>query len=316
MTCKQVAAFLLDRDNFAILTHARPDGDTLGASAALCRILRKLGKTAHVLENPQITATYRWLHRGLTKKEVAPGDTVISVDVAAVHLLPESFGQYAIDLRIDHHSSQTHFSALELVDATCGSCTEIIYELSLALGVALDAHIADAIYTGTVTDTDCFRFANTTGHTLAVAAACVDAGARNFQINQLVFEEHMLQRLQLKSYIAQHMQSLVNGRGAVVSIPYAVQQQIGADLDDLNDVLNFLQSLTKAHLAATLLETADGRTRLSVRSVPGVDCTGIAAVFGGGGHAVAAGANMAMPLATAEKAVTKEMLSQLTEEEK
>ena len=68
---EETARFLLESDNYAILTHRRPDGDTVGSSAALCLILRKLGKTAHVIENSEVTDRYRWLHAGLTKKEAA-----------------------------------------------------------------------------------------------------------------------------------------------------------------------------------------------------------------------------------------------------
>lgn len=315
MTISEVAAFLRERDCFSILTHRRPDGDTLGASAALCRMLRCMGKIAHVIENPEITESYTWLHRGLTKASVAENDTVICVDVAAVHLLPEAFGSDLgrIDLRIDHHSGDDHFSKWEWVDSGCGACTEMIYEVGRALNIQLDGATADALYTGTITDTDCFRFANTTAHTLAVASACVAAGARNFEINQAVFEERIVQRLKLQSYIAENMNIFAGGKLCVVSIPLTVQEKIGANREDLNNILNFPQTLSKAQIAATLLEDTSGGTRLSLRSLPGVDCSGIAAAFGGGGHKVAAGANMTMPLEKAEKAVTKEMLCQFGE---
>ena len=69
LTVNETAEFLLQHDNYAILSHRRPDGDTLGSTAALCRILRNLGKTAHVIENNEVTPRYQWLHQGLTKKE-------------------------------------------------------------------------------------------------------------------------------------------------------------------------------------------------------------------------------------------------------
>lgn len=313
MTVSEAAAFLRERDHFAILTHRQPDGDTLGASAALCRMLRHLGKKAHILENQEITETYAWLHRGLTKSAADETDTILCVDVAAPHLLPEAFQPYLerIDLRIDHHSGNDHFSRHELVDSACGACTEIIYELGLALDIPLDSATADALYTGTITDTSCFQFANTTAHTLAVASACVAAGARNFEIYQSIFEDRIAQRLRLQAYIGENMK--VFGKMCIVAIPLAFQQQIGANREDLNNILNFPQALSKAQVAATLLETEQGGTRLSVRSTPGIDCSGIAAAFGGGGHPLAAGANTPLPLAEAEKAVEKEMLRQFGE---
>lgn len=315
MTISETAAFLRAHDHFAILTHARPDGDTLGSSAALCRMLRHLGKTAHILQNQQITETYAWLHRGLTKSAADETDTILCVDVAAPHLLPGDFQPYLgrIDLRIDHHSGDDHFSQHELVDSSCGACTEIIYELGLALDVPLDRDTADALYTGTITDTSCFQFANTTAHTLAVASACVAAGARNFEIYQAIFEDRISQRLKLQSYIMENMKVFSDGKLCIVSIPRDFQEKIGANTEDLNNILNFSQALSKSQVAATLLETEQGGTRLSVRSTPGIDCSGIAAAFGGGGHKVSAGANTTLPLEVAEKAVEKEMLHQFGE---
>lgn len=312
ITISETAAFLKERDCFAILTHRQPDGDTLGASAALCRMLRSLGKTAHVLDNAEISPAYAWLHQDLSKPTAGERDTILCVDVAAPHLLPKEFQPYLgrIDLRIDHHSGNDHFSHRELVDSSCGACTEIIYELGRAMGVPLDQPTADALYTGTITDTCCFQFANTTAHTLAVASACVAAGARNFELYQSIFEDRIPQRLKLQSYIAEHMKVFCHGKLCIVSIPLAVQESFGTNREDLNNVLNFPQALSKAQVAATLLEESVGRTRLSLRSTPGIDCSGVAATFGGGGHRVSAGANMALPLDEATTSVEEEMLNQ------
>ena len=76
LTRADAARFLLEHDHFAILSHRRPDGDTVGSSAALCWGLRQLGKTAHVLENKEVTPRFAWLHEGLTKPWVEEGDTV------------------------------------------------------------------------------------------------------------------------------------------------------------------------------------------------------------------------------------------------
>ena len=70
LTKNECAQFLLQHDNFCILTHRRPDGDTTGSSAALCLGLRSLGKTAHVLRNEEVSDRFAWLHEGLTKESV------------------------------------------------------------------------------------------------------------------------------------------------------------------------------------------------------------------------------------------------------
>ena len=119
MTISECAAWLKEHDNYLILTHLRPDGDTLGSAAALCLGLRQLGKTAHVLHNPEADARFPGLLDGLTKECAEEGDCLVSVDVASPGMLPDCFTRYLgrIDLRIDHHGSATPFGEVELVDA-------------------------------------------------------------------------------------------------------------------------------------------------------------------------------------------------------
>ena len=128
LTRPETAAFLAEHDRYAIVTHRRPDGDTLGCAAALCRGLRKLGKTAHILENPEISDRFRWLHQGLTKEQAEAGDTVVSVDVASPSMLPDRFQCLlgGIALRIDHHGSATSFTEQELVDPGSAACAESV----------------------------------------------------------------------------------------------------------------------------------------------------------------------------------------------
>ena len=87
LTRSETAEILLAHDNYTIVTHRRPDGDTLGSSAVLCMGLRQLGKTAHILENPEITPKYAHLHKGLTKPMAADGDFLITMEAPLPSLL-------------------------------------------------------------------------------------------------------------------------------------------------------------------------------------------------------------------------------------
>ena len=310
LTLNETADFLLTHDHYAILTHRRPDGDTLGSSAALCRILRNMGKTAHLLKNDEITDRFAWLHDGLTKEEAAEGDTLVTVDVASPGMLPVKFERYLgnIALRIDHHASATSFTENELVDSGKGACAEIIFDLLQALWQEFDPAIADAIYVGTSTDTGCFRFANTTSHTFITAAACAAAGARVYELNQALFETNTLGRLKIQSWIVEHMDIFADGRLAVVAIPKAVETEIGVTEDDMDNISSFPRSISGVCMAATLRETKDGDVKLSVRAIPGFDATIVTGTFGGGGHKGAAGASLKIPLSEAAEAVKKAML--------
>lgn len=310
LTRNETAAFLLAHDNYAILTHRRPDGDTLGSSAALCRCLRAIGKTAHVLPNPETTSRYAWLHEGLTKPAAEENDTIVTVDVASPGMLPVQFEKYlgSIALRIDHHASATSFTDCELVDASCGACAEIIWDLMREMDARMDPAMADAVYVGTSTDTGCFRFSNTTAHTFQTAAACAEHGARVYQLNQELFETNTLQRLKIQGWIVDNMKVFADGALAVVAIPKAVENTIGVTEDDMDNITAFPRTVAGVCMASTLRETKDGDVKLSVRAVPGYDATKITVQFGGGGHKGAAGATLKMTLAEAAKAVEAAML--------
>ena len=311
LTRNETAQYLLSHDNYCILSHRRPDGDTIGSTAALCLGLRQLGKTAHVLFNCEVSDRFAWLHAGLTKEAAEEGDTIVSVDVASPGMLPKSFLHLLgkIDLRIDHHDAATSFTEAELVDGKSASCAELTWDVLEDAGVTMDEKIAEAVYVGISTDTGCFRYSNTTDHTFSVAARCAKAGARVYELNQELFETNTLGRLKMQAWIVDHMKLLRGGEMAIVAIPKSVEAEIGVTEDDMDNISSFPRTVAGVCMAATLRETADGDTKISVRAVPGYDATLVTVPFGGGGHKGAAGGALKMPIQEAVKAVEEAMLN-------
>ena len=307
LTRSETAAILLAHDNYTIVTHRRPDGDTAGSAAALCMGLRQLGKNAHILRNPELTPKYLRLHQGLTKDAAAEGDFVVTVDVASPNMLPDSCKTMVFDLRIDHHGSATSFTAMELVEPETAACGEIIYGLLMEMGAELDIPMANALYTAVSTDTGCFRYANTTADTFTVASACAGAGAEVFSINQALFETNSLARLKVQSYMLQNAVFLQDGKIAVCPLPKAVEQECGANEDDLDNISGFPRTIEGVKLAVTIREEGANRVKMSVRAVPGQDASALCAKFGGGGHKGAAGASMNKTLEEAVQAVIAEL---------
>lgn len=311
LTRCETARWLRDRNNFLILTHKRPDGDTLGSAAVLCLGLRQLGKNAHILRNMEITEKYLHLHEGLNQDCPEPGDTLISVDTAAPQLLPDAHRNLAkfVRLRIDHHSSNTPFAPLQLVDASSGSCGEIIYDVLTEMGVKLDKRMAEALYTAISTDTGCFRYANTTAHTFRTAAACCEAGGDLQAINQQIFDTNSFGKLRLQSWVTENIRFRCGGQVAVCALPARVERELGLIEDDLENISGFPRSIEGVKIAATLRQTGDGYIKVSVRALPGLDAAAVCAKFGGGGHKGAAGATLKAELEEAATMVSMEMES-------
>ena len=310
LTRNETAQYLLSHDNYCILSHRRPDGDTIGSTAALCLGLRQLGKNAHVLYNAEISDRFQWLHEGLEKAEAQEGDTIVTVDVASPGMLPLAFQHLLgkIDLRIDHHSAATSFTDNELVDGSSASCAEVVWDVLELMGVTPDPTIAEAAYVGLSTDTGCFRYSNTTAHTFATAARCAEAGARVYELNQELFETNSLGRLRIQGWIVEHLKLFGGSKLAIVAIPRAVEEQLQLTEDDMDNISNFPRTVAGVCMAATLREEKSGRVKLSVRAVPGYDATAITTRFGGGGHKGAAGASFSCTLEDAAGLVEAAML--------
>ena len=310
MTRNDAAKWLLDHDNFCILTHVRPDGDTLGSASALCVGLRQLGKTAYLLRNDGASPFLDRCQLGLTKDWPAEGDTLITVDVAAKRMLPEEWLclQNRMQLRIDHHASATSFTNEELVDPSAAACGEIIYDLLMLMGAEMTKEIAWRLYIAISTDTGCFRYSNTTASTYRVAAASAETGADLYPITMELFDTTSISELKLQNWMVDNAVFLNGGMAAVCAVPKELEEQVSQE--DLEGISGFLRSLEGVKISATIRQTESG-SKVSVRAVPGFDAAAVCARFGGGGHKGAAGASLAMPIEVAAKVVAGALLEAL-----
>ena len=307
MTYQEAAGFLLAHDHYLILTHLRPDGDTVGCAAGLCRALRQAGKTAYVLSNREVTPLFSPYLEGLLAPEGWQPDTVVSVDIAARGLFPDNAQPYLdrVDLAIDHHPSQEFFAGETCLDAGRAACGELVLDIAEQLG-PITPDIAVPLYVAVSTDCGCFAYGNTTGDTHRAAARLIDCGIPLSQLNKRHFRTKTLRRLQVESAIVRSMELLDGGRTALAFISLDLLAQTGADERDLDDIANFVGQIEGVCNAATLRELSPGRCKLSLRTDPAVlNANHVCALLGGGGHAAAAGATMEGTLQQAREAVLR-----------
>ena len=291
MTAQQAAALLAAQDNMLILTHGRPDGDTLGCAAALCAALRKAGKTVYALPNPGATETYAWLLEPYNAPEDFSPAFVISVDVAALQLLPKNAEAYRerIGLAIDHHPSYEGFGKESCVYPDRAACGEILYELCSALG-ELDETIARALYVAVSTDTGCFVYSNTTPNTHRVAAALMEYGDFAPGLNKKLFHTKTFQRIRLEGLMAEAMRFYDGGAIVFAPVTLAMLARAEAGEADAEDLSAFTSQIAGAHVTATLRETEEGSCKISLRTDHTLNATHVCRLLGGGGHAAASGA--------------------------
>ena len=310
MTIAETAAWLKSRDSFLILTHRRPDGDTIGCAGALAQGLREIGKTAYILNNPETTPRYaKFIDDYMIADEFCP-ENIITIDTASYDLFPKNGDIYKdkITLSIDHHPSNTNYAQSSCIDGTRASCGEIIYDLLISMTGKISAKSAECLYTALSTDTGCFAFANTTANTLRVAALLVEAGAPHRELNRLLFRTRTKGRIKIEGMIYSGLEFHFSGAVAISTITRSMMESANADEDDVDDIASIPGSIEGVSTGITLRElTTASSCKVSVRTGPTVDAHSICERFGGGGHPMAAGFTYAGTIAE----VKKELLESL-----
>lgn len=304
MTCCEAAALLKQWDNILILSHASPDGDTIGSATALMRGLSALNKTVGFACADEIPAKFHPLFEGLENRLEAP-EHILTVDVADPKLLKEIWEQYEgrIELAIDHHGTHVPFAPARWIEADSAANCELIYLLLVELGVEITPQIAQCIYTGLITDTGCFRYANTSPRTLRIAADLIEKGAPAADLNRLHFETKSRAQVEAERMVMADMEILLDGRCAVARLPYSVYQTTGAKEGDLEGIAALPRQIEGVVLGITVKEEKDGEIHASVRANPPADAAALCKRFDGGGHTGAAGCSF--PGLTLEEAAER-----------
>lgn len=297
-----VADILKEKDNIEILTHHYPDGDTLGSAYALCLILQSLGKHARVITSGIVARKYDFLKKGVEIQEFER-EFVVSVDVAASSLLGENQAEYEniIDLCIDHHGTNSIKAKASYVDAKAAAASEIIYELSKAMNVALTQDMASCIYTGISTDTGCFRYSNTTACTHLIAAELMAVTPDWHRINTEMFEVKTREKLNLEKMVYDTLEYSCEGKCALIYTTLEMQEKAGITDDEMEGLASIPRQIEGVLLGITMREKADGTFKISVRSNKDVSASDFCARFGGGGHKAAAGCTVVGDLETVKK---------------
>ncbi|MCI6568179.1 MAG: DHH family phosphoesterase [Dysosmobacter sp.] len=298
LTVQETAARLRGFDNVLILTHVRPDGDTVGCAAALCAALRALGKTAHLLPNPGLTDTTAPVAAPYLAPEGFTPDKVVSTDIATVGLFPDNALPWKdrVDLAMDHHPSFEYFAKENIVRPEAAACGELVYDILRELG-PITPEIALPLYVAVSTDTGCFQYTNTTADTHRVAAELMDTGIDYRAVNKVFFRTKTRKRLALEADMLGNMEFYDRGRVVFLMVPISLMERIQATESDAEDLSSLGGQIEGTDCAVTFRELRPDVWKLSVRTGDRINATEVCRELGGGGHAAAAGCTVEAPLA-------------------
>jgi bifunctional oligoribonuclease and PAP phosphatase NrnA len=308
----QVVELIENKQNFAITTHVRPDGDGIGSSLGLCWLLRSLGKNAEVIVRDQIPVAYRELPGADEIRTVSEIDrnydavfVIECSDVSrpGIRKLEEQF-----TVNIDHHATCEHFGTINWIDSTASACGEMIYNLCKAIGGRVTREIAECVYMALVTDTGSFHFPNTTERTLKVASELVKVGVKPAQISEAVYNSYPWSRIELMRQVLATVRRDPSGRVAWLRQTLEMSEQAGAVDGDNNGFVNIPLAAKEVEAVIYMRETFPNTYRVSLRSKNGINVAKVAEKFGGGGHKNAAGCRVSGDWDEREKELVEAMM--------
>jgi phosphoesterase RecJ-like protein len=304
------AAVIRSSQSIVLACHVNPDGDALGSMLGLALALISLGKDVVCLSEDGVPDILRFLPgMELVSKttDMSTFDLALVVDsgdlprVGATVQPLISRAQRVVD--IDHHVTAGAFGDIRVLDSRAASTAEIVYALLETLTVPITADIATCLFTGIITDPGSFRFQNVTPNTLRVAAKLLESGAPPAYISENVFENRTFAATRLLGHALSSLVQTPDGQVVWAHITVQDFNALGATDQDTEGVVNYVRGVRGAEVGVLFREMEPGKIRVSLRSRESVNVAEIAAQFNGGGHRMASGCTVELPLAEAERVV-------------
>ncbi len=284
-TVGEVAGFLNTLDRVAVTTHVGADGDAIGASAALVRLMRALGASAVFCHAEEIPGYLRWLLPEEVFRKLPPGHDLLVVDTSRADRAGVPVPKSGARLNLDHHADNPFYAEYNLVNPRAAASAEIVANLYAELGVPVDRFAAEALYVGVRTDTGDFRFRNISPEAHELVADLLRAGVVPAEVHDRINRRGSVEQLNIVGLCLANARQY--GEVLVSTVDNADYERTGAGELDSKEAIDQLRTVSGVDVVAHLREVPEG-TKGSLRSET-VDVGEIARLFGGGGHKLAAG---------------------------
>jgi bifunctional oligoribonuclease and PAP phosphatase NrnA len=299
---------------FLLTSHARPDGDAIGSVLALAEVLDQLGCETDIVFADPIPDIYRTLpNLDRIRHTSSANDIDPEQNMSAILLECDGIARTGLKglegrtlINIDHHASGRPFASINWIDEDACAVAAMIYRIALAAKVEITPSMATCLYTGIISDTGAFTYSSTSADTFALAHDLAGRGANPSQIAKDIYFSNPASKIRLLGKALSNLQC--EGDLAWTWVTAEDMDQIGADAEDCEGVVNYLISIVGVESAVFLREVPNAsQFRLSIRSKGKIDVARVAEHFGGGGHRSASGCTLDGPLGVA----TERILTQL-----
>ncbi|GGF80005.1 DHH family phosphoesterase [Paenibacillus albidus] len=302
---QQTRKFLLEHDDYLVVSHVQPDGDAVSSTLAVGWLLSCLGKKYSMLNEGPIPKRMEYLWH--SDEIVNMADTemsgtfknVICVDCAdfqRVGLTQQYFAEDALILNIDHHPTNNGYGFVNLIKPDAAATAEILFDLLQTFDVEWDVDIATAIYTGLLTDTGGFRYTNTSPKVMAAVSELLALGVNGPELAETLLEEMTLAQVKVLNRALNTLQLSPEGDIAYVYVTPEDMANCSAANEDLEGIVNYPRNIQGVEVGILFKVIHEHAVKVSLRSAGRVDVAALAQTFGGGGHTRAAGARIEQTL--------------------
>lgn len=283
--------------SFLIVSHEHPDGDALGSSLALMHALNQQGKRVTIYspnKPPEFYAFLPSIERITTEKPDVSGFDVLcildSTQFNRTNLEMEAL-RHPCTIAIDHHHGNPQQATYNIVIPEAAATSHILFELFLALDIQITRDVATSLLTGIFTDTGSFMHDSVTSDILEMSSFLMTKGARLSHIAHETYQKKDLPALRIWGIALSRIITNPHTGASISIITHQNLKDCGATRDDLDGVVNMINTLPQTKFAMLLVEHEDGEIKGSLRSEPhkNVDVSKIAERLGGGGHVLASG---------------------------
>ena len=311
ITLRDMAVKLEQENSFMIFPHVYPDGDAYGASIALCLALRKMGKEAWVYTLDEAPAYVRHLDLSCCTDfadSIKRPDVCIAVDQSEESRMPDRFDKFnsgKIKMCIDHHLSKG-IGDWFYVDPKASATCEIVYNLIREFGTGWTRDMANAVYTGILTDTGRFMHSNTTYEVHLIAERLMNLGVDHDEIMMNIYQSKSLIQIKTEARAFGRMELLAGGKGVITFLFKDDLKDLGAKKEHTGEIIDRIKEVDGVEMAAYLEERQDG-IKVSMRSKSDSTVSQICEKFGGGGHLKAAGCTIDKPMKLVHKLISDEI---------
>jgi bifunctional oligoribonuclease and PAP phosphatase NrnA len=296
MALVEIGNLIKNSDNFAIVSHTSPDGDSIGSMLGLFSALKEIGKSADMFIDDPLPEKYSFLPGYKEVKNIDDAkdsySCLIALDCGDLDRLgtcKRLISKADIIINIDHHVSNSLFGTVNIVDDAASSVGEILYQLFKINDLVVSKDTSLCLYTSLLTDTGGFKYSNTTSVTLSIAGDLINTGIDFSEVYNQVFDVKSINQVKLMSRVTSTLETHFSGKIAILILSRDMLDDCNAREDDASDFINIARDIAGVEVAFFVKEVDSTKCRVSLRSRQFVDVRKIAEIFGGGGHIRASG---------------------------